>query len=73
MRQVLSGVAKGLAHPGAYFRGFSSDVALGSHRNLGNQHVSVLDDHDHVLGEKIRFSAYAALWPDRTDSGGMKP
>ena len=60
MRQVLAGVAKGLAHPGAYFRGFSSDVALGSHRNLGNQHVSVLDDHDHVLGEKIRFSAYAA-------------
>ena len=60
MRQVLAGVAKGLVHPGAYFRGFSSDVALGSHRNLGDQHVSVLDDHDHVLGEKIRFSAYAA-------------
>ncbi len=60
MRQVLGGVAKGLVHPGAYFRGFSSDAALGSHRNLGNQHVSVLDDHDHVFGEKVRFSAYAA-------------
>ncbi len=60
MRQALSGVAKGLVHPGAYFRGFRSDVALGSHRNLGNQHVSVLDDHDHVFGEKVRFSAYAA-------------
>jgi len=60
MREVLGGVAKGLIHPGAYFRGFRSDVALGSHRNLGNQHVSVLDDHDHVFGEKVRFSAYAA-------------
>ncbi len=60
MRQVLGTVAKGLVHPEAYFRGFRSDVALGSHRNLGNQHVSVLDDHDHVFGEKVRFSAYAA-------------
>jgi len=60
MRQILGGVAKGLVHPGAYFRGFNSDVVFGSHRNLGNQHVSVLDDHDHVFGEKIRFSAEAA-------------
>ncbi len=59
MRTVLGGVAKGLIHPNAYFRGFKSDVALGSHRNLGNQHVSVLDDHDHVFGEKVRFSADA--------------
>jgi glycosidase len=60
MRKVLAGVAKGLVHPDAYFRGFNSDVVFGSHRNLGNQHVSVLDDHDHVFGEKIRFSAEAA-------------
>lgn len=60
MRKVLAGVAKGLIHPAAYFRGFNSDVVFGSHRNLGNQHVSVLDDHDHVFGEKIRFSAEAA-------------
>lgn len=60
MRQVLSGVAKGIVHPGEYFKGFNSDVVFGSHRNLGNQHVSILDDHDHVFGEKIRFSAEAA-------------
>lgn len=60
MRLALNGVAKGLAHPGSYFRGFSSNEVFGSHRNLGNQHVSVLDDHDHVFGEKIRFSAEAA-------------
>src|SRR5439155_23273223 len=31
-----------------------------SHRNVGKHHVSVLDDHDHVFGEKIRFSSEAA-------------
>jgi hypothetical protein len=33
---------------------------LGSHRDLGARHVSILDDHDHVSGEKIRFSTDAA-------------
>ncbi len=60
MRLSMNGVAKGLAHPGSYFWGFNSEEVFGSHRNLGNQHVSVLDDHDHVFGEKIRFSAEAA-------------
>ena len=60
MRLTLNGVAKGKVHAMDYFKGFSSDVVFGSHRNLGNQHVSVLDDHDHVFGEKIRFSAEAA-------------
>ncbi|MGH6635249.1 MAG: hypothetical protein ACRED0_03640 [Gammaproteobacteria bacterium] len=33
---------------------------MGSHRNLGQRHVSILDDHDHVFGVKIRFSSEAA-------------
>jgi hypothetical protein len=33
---------------------------MGSHRNLGERHVSVLDDHDHVFGDKLRFSSGAA-------------
>jgi hypothetical protein len=33
---------------------------LGSHRELGARHVSVLDDHDHVSGDKLRFSTDAA-------------
>jgi hypothetical protein len=33
---------------------------MGSHRNLGGRHVSVLDDHDHIYGEKIRFSSGAS-------------
>jgi hypothetical protein len=35
-------------------------AVLGSRRNLGRHHVSILDDHDHVFGEKIRFSAEAS-------------
>jgi glycosidase len=33
---------------------------MGSHRNLGERHVSILDDHDHIYGEKIRFSSEAS-------------
>jgi glycosidase len=61
MRLALAGVAKGLVHPTAYFDGFDPGKAvMGSHRNLGKHHVSILDDHDHVFGEKIRFSSEAA-------------
>jgi hypothetical protein len=61
MRLALNGVAKGLLHPEAYFSGFDpGDARMGSHRNLGDRHVSILDDHDHVFGEKIRFSSEAS-------------
>ncbi|HEX9593773.1 MAG TPA: alpha-amylase family glycosyl hydrolase [bacterium] len=61
MRLTLNQVAKGLAHPDTYFSGFNPGCAeMGSHRNLGNKHVSILDDHDHVFGEKIRYSSEAA-------------
>lgn len=61
MRPALTAVAKGLTHPSDYFRGFDPGRAvMGSHRMLGNRHVSILDDHDHVFGQKLRFSAEAA-------------
>ncbi len=61
MRITLNKVTKGLEHPRAYFDGFNAGNAImGSHRNLGERHVSILDDHDHVVGEKIRFSSEAA-------------
>lgn len=60
MRLALTDVALGRAHPEAYFRGFNSrDVIMGSHRNVGRRHVSILDDHDHVFGEKLRFASLA--------------
>ena len=61
MRMTLQSVAKGLTPPQAYFDGFDAGTAeMGSHRNLGQRHVSILDDHDHVFGQKIRFSSEAA-------------
>lgn len=61
MRLTLRGVATGLMAPEAYFSGFDPGSAeMGSHRALGDRHVSILDDHDHVFGEKVRLSADAA-------------
>ena len=61
MPAALHGVAKGLVAPAAYFD-FAPrwDDDLGSHRDSGNRHVSILDDHDHVSGDKVRFSTDAA-------------
>jgi len=61
MCPILSGVAKGLRSPRDYFGGFNPNVkGMGSHRNLGQRHVSILDDHDQIYGDKIRFSSEAS-------------
>ncbi|MEB4589602.1 alpha-amylase family glycosyl hydrolase [Candidatus Thiothrix sp. Deng01] len=61
MRLNLRQVAKGLQDPHSFFAGFDPGKSvMGSHRALGAKHVSVLDDHDHVFGEKLRFSTQAA-------------
>ena len=61
MRMALNQVAKGAVQPASYFNGFKPGAAaMGSHRNLGKRHVSILDDHDHVFGDKVRFSSFAA-------------
>jgi len=61
MRITLNQVAKGLQHPTDYFAGFDpGNAVMGSHRAVGEKHVSILDDHDHVFGKKLRFSAEAA-------------
>ncbi|NIJ54392.1 alpha-amylase family glycosyl hydrolase [Dyadobacter arcticus] len=57
-RLTLSSVAKGLVNGNAYFHIFNQQSqGFESHRNFGDRHVSILDDHDHVFGSKIRFSA----------------
>jgi glycosidase len=56
-RLALRAIAKGLSPPSTYFDLLKVwDDDLGSHRNSGRRRVTVLDDHDHVSGEKIRFS-----------------
>ena len=60
-RLALRDLGRGLAGPGEYFAGFVPGSApLGSHRELGDKVLTVLDDHDHVFGEKLRFAARAA-------------
>ncbi|HEX4489376.1 MAG TPA: alpha-amylase family glycosyl hydrolase [Terriglobales bacterium] len=61
IRPTLVSVAKGLAAPSDYFsltKVWNDD--LGSHRNSGKRRVSILDDHDCVSGNKVRFSADAS-------------
>jgi glycosidase len=59
-RLALRDLSRGLSDPSPYFSGFDVGSApLGSHRNLGDKLMSVLDDHDHVYGEKLRFAARA--------------
>lgn len=58
MKVTLNKVSRGLVPPSEYFNGFDSgNAVLGSHRNLGKRHVSILDDHDQVFGDKIRLSS----------------
>lgn len=61
MRGKLGGAAKGLSDAWTYFAGFDpGNASMGSHRAVGLHHVSILDDHDHVFGPKLRFSSAAA-------------
>lgn len=59
-RLALRDLARGLAGPDRFFAGFDPGRApLGSHRELGDKLLSILDDHDHVFGDKLRFAAGA--------------
>jgi glycosidase len=57
-RLNLQGAGKGLIPASAYLEGFkAASQGFESHRSFGDRHVSILDDHDHVAGDKVRFSA----------------
>jgi len=53
----LTGVAKGFRPANDFFAIFGGHDQLGSHREAGRYHVSILDDHDMVGREKRRFAA----------------
>lgn len=56
-RLSLTSVGKGFSHPRDYFGAFEAvNPDFGSHRNVGSRHVSILNDHDHVFGDKVRFT-----------------
>jgi glycosidase len=61
-RVALEGLGKGLQDPQDYFRCFDDIPGdMGSHRNVGDRHVSILNDHDHVSGVKLRFTSDASF------------
>jgi glycosidase len=60
----LAGLVKGLADPSGFFNLFRGHDSLGSHREAGRYHVSILDDHDMVGRGKHRFAAHNAI-PNR--------
>jgi glycosidase len=71
----LHDVAKGLIPPEAFFEQFRGHDALGSHRETGRYHVSILDDHDMVGREKRRFSSantIAARYAQAAHATGMQ-
>jgi len=60
-RENTCSTAKGLQPASDYFNGFSFyDEGMGSHRNYGSKHLIISNDHDHVSGSKLRFSADAS-------------
>lgn len=60
-RETICNVGKGLQSGSDFFAGFNPfDPGMGSHRNWGSQHLSMSNEHDHVLGAKIRLAADAS-------------
>lgn len=55
--QRLSSFVKGFHSAEEFFRLYGGHDDLGSHRELGRYHISILDDHDMVGRSKRRFSA----------------
>ncbi|MGH9629741.1 MAG: alpha-amylase family glycosyl hydrolase, partial [Bryobacteraceae bacterium] len=55
--QRLHNMVKGFHPPEDFFRIFGGHDHLGSHREVGRYHVSILDDHDMVGRSKRRFAA----------------
>ncbi|MBP2660658.1 MAG: alpha-amlyase [Firmicutes bacterium] len=54
----LENMVKGKWGAEAFFDQFGTKDILGSHRETGRYHVSILDDHDAVGRRKSRFSAH---------------
>jgi hypothetical protein len=58
MRGALTQVARGLQPASVYFSRFGREGMAG-YRGRGDRHVSVVNDHDHVFGDKVRFGVDA--------------
>jgi glycosidase len=55
-KQSLRDVARGVRKASDYFQRFSTTTDVGESRKLGSRLVSVIDDHDNISCERLRFS-----------------
>jgi glycosidase len=55
--EKLAAMVNGLCDPVEFFNQFQGHDVLGTHRQVGRYHVSILDDHDMVGRGKRRFAA----------------
>lgn len=58
---TLAALVKGLGDPRAFFDQFAGHDILGTHRETGRYHVSIVDDHDMVGRGKHRVAAHGAI------------
>jgi glycosidase len=56
----LAGMVKGFTTASQFFDQFKGHDILGSHRETGRYHISILDDHDMVGRDKHRFAAHGS-------------
>ncbi|WPP51094.1 alpha-amylase family glycosyl hydrolase [Catalinimonas niigatensis] len=57
----IAGMVKGSSPATHYFDQFQGHDILGTHRETGRYHVSILDDHDMVGRSKHRFAAHNTI------------
>lgn len=57
----IAGMVKGLSPAVDFFNQFQGHDILGTHRETGRYHVSILDDHDMVGRDKARFAAHSSI------------
>jgi len=62
---ILTDMVKGFKSPSEFFEQFYGHDILGSHRQTGRYHVSILDDHDMIGRNKQRFAAGIDHLPHR--------
>jgi glycosidase len=57
----LAGMVKGASPAATFFSQYQGHDILGTHRETGRYHVSILDDHDMVGRSKHRFAAHNTI------------
>src|SRR5690606_7934365 len=57
----IAGMVKGMYPAVDFFNQFQGHDILGTHRETGRYHVSILDDHDMVGRDKARFAAHSSI------------